>query len=51
MDDHVYAGAHILNGYGEMIGINQVREWGVLMSPIVLTSSLQIGKAYDATVR
>lgn len=47
----VYAGVDILNGYGEMIGINQLREWGVLMSPIVLTSSLQIGKAYDATVR
>jgi D-aminopeptidase len=47
----VYAGVHILNGYGELIGINQLREWGVLMSPVVLTSSLQIGKAYDATVR
>ena len=47
----VYAGVDILNGYGELIGVNQLREWGVLMSPIVLTSSLQIGKAYDATVR
>jgi D-aminopeptidase len=47
----VYAGVHILNGYGETIGVNEIREWGVLMSPIVLTSSLQIGKAYDATVR
>ena len=36
--ERVYAGAHVLNGYGEMIGINQIREWGVLMSPIVLTS-------------
>ena len=49
--ERVYAGAHILNGYGEMIGINQIREWGLLMSPIVLTSSLAIGKAYDATVK
>ncbi len=47
----VYAATHILNGYGELIGINQITEWGVLMSPIVLTSSLAIGKAYDATVR
>jgi D-aminopeptidase len=47
----VYAGTHLLNGYGELIGINQVTEWGVLMSPILLTSSLAIGKAYDATVR
>jgi len=47
----VYAGAHILNGYGELIGINTIREWGILESPIVLASSLLIGKAYDATVR
>jgi D-aminopeptidase len=47
----VYAATHILNGYGELIGVNSMREWGILESPIVLTSSLQIGKAYDATVR
>ena len=47
----VYAGTHILNGYGELIGVNTIREWGILESPILLTSSLLIGKAYDATVR
>ena len=47
----MYAGTHILNGYGELIGINSIREWGILECPIVLTSSLLIGKAYDATVR
>jgi D-aminopeptidase len=47
----VYAATHILNGYGELIGINQITEWGLLTSPVVLTSSMQIGKAYDATVR
>ena len=47
----VYAATHILNGYGELIGVNTIREWGILESPIVLTSSLLIGKAYDATVR
>jgi D-aminopeptidase len=46
-----YAATHILNGYGELIGINSIREWGILESPIVLTSSLLIGRAYDATVR
>jgi D-aminopeptidase len=49
--ERVYAGTHVLNGYGEMIGITQVNEWGLLHSPIVLTSSLAIGRAYDATVR
>src|ERR1700693_5202385 len=38
----VYAATHILNGYGELIGINSIREWGILESPIVLTSSLLI---------
>jgi D-aminopeptidase len=50
-DAPVYAATHILNGYGELIGVNSIREWGILESPIVLTSSLQIGKAYDATVK
>ena len=49
--ERVYAGTHVLNGYGELIGINQINEWGLLHSPIVLTSSLAIGRAYDATVR
>jgi D-aminopeptidase len=49
-DEPVYAATHILNGYGELIGINSMAEWGVLESPIVLTSSQQIGKAYDAAV-
>jgi D-aminopeptidase len=49
--ERVYAGTHVLNGYGELIGINQITEWGLLHSPIVLTSSLAIGRAYDATVR
>lgn len=49
--ERVYAGTHVLNGYGELIGINQIREWGLLHSPVVMTSSLAIGKAYDATVR
>lgn len=49
--DRVYAATSIVNGYGELIGINQINEWGVLHSPIVLTSSLAIGAAYDATAR
>ena len=48
--ESVYAATHILNGYGELIGINTIREWGILESPIVLTSSLLIGRVYDATV-
>ncbi|MGQ0668954.1 MAG: P1 family peptidase [Actinomycetota bacterium] len=49
--DRVYAGTSILNGYAELIGINQLNEWGLLHTPVVLTSSLAIGLAYDATAR
>ena len=47
----VYAGTAVLNGWGELIGITALNEWGLLESPIILTSSLSIGSAYDATVR
>jgi D-aminopeptidase len=50
-DEPVYAGVHILNGYGETIGVNHLAEWGVLMTPILLTSTAQIGRAYDAALR
>ncbi|MFL5737927.1 MAG: P1 family peptidase [Actinomycetota bacterium] len=49
--ERVYVGTHVLNGYGEMIGTYQLNEWGILHSPVVLTSSLAIGRAYDATAR
>ena len=47
--ERVYAGTAILNGYGELIGIDQISEWGLLHSPVVITSSLAIGLAYDTT--
>ena len=47
----VYAGTAVLNGWGEMIGITALNEWGILESPIVLTSTFYIGAAYEATVR
>ena len=47
----VYAGTAVLNGWGEMIGITALNEWGILESPIILTSSLYIGAAYEAAVR
>jgi D-aminopeptidase len=49
--NRVYAGTSILNGYGELIGINQINEWGLLHTPVLLTSSLSIGFAYDAAAR
>ena len=46
----VPAGAAVLNGAGEAIGLTTIREWGVIESPILLTSSMAIGRVYDSTV-
>lgn len=44
------AAIHVLNGAGEMTGRSQVDEWGVLVSPIYLTSTHNVGLVYDAAV-
>lgn len=49
--DRVFAGTGVLNGYGELIGISHIDELGLLTTPVVLTSSLSIGLAYDATAK
>jgi D-aminopeptidase len=46
----VPAGASVLNGAGEAIGITTIQEWGVLETPILLTSSMAIGRVYDAAI-
>jgi D-aminopeptidase len=46
----VPAGGAVLNGAGEAIGITTIREWGVIESPILLTTSMAIGRAYDGAV-
>jgi len=46
----VPAGAAVLNGAGEAIGITSIGEWGTLDTPIFLTSSMAIGRVYDAAV-
>jgi D-aminopeptidase len=44
------AGTAVLNGAGELTGSIEVREWGILESPIVLVSTNNIGRGYDALV-
>ncbi len=41
-------GAAVLNGAGEMTGYVTAKEWGLLESAIFLTSSMQVGRVYDA---
>lgn len=47
---HVAAATFDLNGNGEMTGAHWVDQAGWLESPIVLTDTLDIGRAYDGVV-
>lgn len=42
------AGGAVLNGAGECTGFITATEWALLETPIVLTSTMQLGRAYDA---
>ena len=44
-------GAVALNGAGEMTGYVTAGEWGLLESPVFLTSTMQVGRVYDAACR
>ena len=47
----VPAGVSVLNGAGELTGRSQVEEWGLAESPVFLTSTMQVGRVYDAACR
>ena len=44
----VPAGGAVLNGMGECTGFLTVREWGRAETPVFLTSTMQVGRVYDA---
>jgi len=44
----VPAGAAVLNGAGECTGLLTAREWGLAETPVFLTSTMQLGRVYDA---
>ncbi|MBW3671953.1 MAG: P1 family peptidase [Acidobacteria bacterium] len=46
----VVAGGFVLNGVGEMAGLNQVLEWGWLETPILLTNSHSVGRAHSGVI-
>ena len=47
----VPAGVAILNGAGELTGRTQIDEWGLAETPVFLTSTMQVGRVYDAACR
>ena len=50
-ENRVLAGGFVLNGAGEVSGLTQVQEWGLLETPILLTNTLAVGKVSDAAVK
>jgi D-aminopeptidase len=46
----VPAGTAVLNGAGELTGSIQIREWGILETPVYLTSTHAVGRVMDAAV-
>ncbi len=44
----VPAGGAVLNGAGECTGMLAAREWGLAETPVFLTSTMQLGRVYDA---
>ena len=49
--EKVAGAVFIGNAFGKLAGSTQVRELGTIESPIVLTNTLSVGAALDATVR
>jgi D-aminopeptidase len=50
-DEKVVGATFILNGAGEVSGLTQVVEWGLLETPIMLTNTLSVGEVSAAVVR
>lgn len=48
--EKVAAAVYTLNGFGKATGFEQIRERGVIETPIVLTNTLNVWRAADATV-
>jgi D-aminopeptidase len=42
------AGGAVLNGAGECTGFLSAAEWGLVETPVYLTSTMQLGRVYDA---
>ncbi len=48
--DRAVGSGFVLNGAGEVSGLMQVMEWGLIETPILLTNTLSVGTVSDATV-
>jgi D-aminopeptidase len=49
--ERVMGSGFVLNGSGEISGLMQVMEWGVIETPILLTNTMSVGTVSEAVVR
>ncbi len=49
--ERMVGGGFVLNGAGEVSGMTQVMEWGLIETPILLTNTMSVGSVSDAVVR
>lgn len=50
-DERVVGSGFILNGAGEIAGLTQVMEWGLIETPICLTNTMSVGAVSEAVVK
>lgn len=50
-NERVVGSSFILSGAGEVSGVTQLVEWGLLETPILLTNTLSVGTCSEAVVR
>ena len=50
-ENRVVGGGFVLNGAGEVSGMTQLLEWGLVETPIFLTNTLSVGAVSDAAVK
>jgi D-aminopeptidase len=49
--EKVLGACHVVNGYGKAAGLSQLAELGTLESPILLTSTVAVGAAWEGGLR
>ncbi|HYZ89405.1 MAG TPA: P1 family peptidase, partial [Myxococcales bacterium] len=50
-EQRLIGGGFVLNGAGEVSGMTQLIEWGLVETPIFLTNTLSVGQVSDAAVQ
>ena len=50
-EQRAVGGGFVLNGAGEVSGMTQLIEWGLVETPVFLTTTLSVGQVSDSAVR